>query len=120
MSCTQNVKGNRRIVVADCSSKQFFEIPDGLDLEDKTVVENWMVTWGKLYIHYVNGEKEEIDFEWEDNYGFKNPDFEIEDAVDDCHTQNMMKTIRKSLCQNMYIFIFIFIFIFFYIFFPPK
>jgi len=85
MSSTKNVKGNRWVVVADRSSEQFFKIPDGLDLEDKTVVENWIVQWGKLYIQYVNSEKETIEFVWEDNYGFKNPDFEIEDAVDDCH-----------------------------------
>ena len=39
MISTKNVQGNRQVVVADCNSKQFFKIPDGLDLEDKTVVE---------------------------------------------------------------------------------
>ena len=70
MSSTKNVKGNRQNVFADCSSKQFFKIPDDLDLEDKTVFENWIVQWGKLYIQYVNGEKETIEFVCQDNYGF--------------------------------------------------
>ena len=87
MSTTQNVKGNRQIVVAHCESKQYFKIPDGLDLEDKTVVLNWSVSWGKLYIDYVNGHKrrEIIEFVDEHNYGFKDPDFEIEDAKTDFH-----------------------------------
>jgi len=33
MSTTQNVKGNRQIVVALCDFKQYFKIPDGLDLK---------------------------------------------------------------------------------------
>ena len=61
--------------------------PDGLDLEDKTVVSCWSVSWGKLYIDYVNGHKTRdiIEFVEEHNYGFKDPDFEIEDAKTDFH-----------------------------------
>jgi len=87
MSTTQNVKGNRKIVVALCESKQYFKIPDGLDLEFETVVSSWQVSWGKLYIDYVNGHKrrEIIEFVEEHNYGFKDPDSEIEDAKTDLH-----------------------------------
>ena len=45
MSTTQNVKGNRKIVVALFDFKQYFTIPDGLDLEDQTVVSSWSVSW---------------------------------------------------------------------------
>ena len=87
MSTTQNVKGNHQVVVAYCSSKQYFKIPDGLDLEDKTVVSSWSVSWGKLYIDYVNGHKrrEIIEFVEEHNYGFKDPEYVIEDAETDEH-----------------------------------
>ena len=87
MSTTQNVKGNRQIVVAHCESKQYFKIPDGLDLEDKTVVSNWSVSWGKLYIDYVDGRKttDIIEFVEEHNYGFKDPEYVIEDAKTDEH-----------------------------------
>jgi len=71
MSTTQNVKGNRKIVVALCDFKQYFKIPDGLDLEDQTVVSSWSVSWGKLHIHYVNGEEKEIDWEYEPEIDFK-------------------------------------------------
>ena len=80
MSSTKNVKGNRQIVVAWSGAEQVFKIPDGLDLEDETVVKNWCVKWGILYISYVNGEEEKIEFDWEDDYGCKYPDVEIKDA----------------------------------------
>ena len=49
------------------------------------MVQDLRTKYGKLYIRYVNGEEETIEFVWEDNYGFKNPDFEIEDAKTDFH-----------------------------------
>jgi len=50
MSSTKNVKGNLQVVVATSSTEAIFKIPDGLDLEDKTVVKSWCVQWGTLYI----------------------------------------------------------------------
>ena len=88
MSTTQNVKGNRQIVVALCDFKQYFKIPDGLDLEDQTVVSSWSVSWGKLYIDYVDGRKTRdiIEYVKVDNYGIKDPaDLVIEDAKTDEH-----------------------------------
>jgi len=38
MSTTQNVKGNRKIVIVSYTTESVFKIPDGLDLEDETVV----------------------------------------------------------------------------------
>ena len=80
MSSTLNVKGNRQVIVAVHHTERFFKIPEGLDLEDKTVVKKWIVKWGVLYITYVNGREEEIDFEYEDDDGSKYPDAVIEDA----------------------------------------
>jgi len=74
------VKGNRQIVVAWSGAEQVFKIPDGLDLEDETVVKDWCVKWGTLYISYVNGEEEKIEFDWQDEHGCKYPDVEIKDA----------------------------------------
>ena len=82
MSTTLNVKGNRQVIVAVHHTERIFKIPEGLDVEDKTVVKNWIVKWGILYIGYVNGEEETIEFEWEDDHGCKYPDAEIEDADD--------------------------------------
>ena len=80
MSSTLNVKGNRQVIVAVHHTERFFKIPEGLDLEDKTVVKKWIVKWGVLFITYVNGREEEIDFEYEDDDGSKYPDAVIEDA----------------------------------------
>ena len=41
MSSTQNVKANRKIVTASYTTDAVFKHPDGLDLENKTVVESW-------------------------------------------------------------------------------
>ena len=81
MSTTLNVKGNRKIVIVSYTTESVFKIPDGLDLEDKTVVEFWFVKWGTLHIHYINGEEKEIEWEYEPEMDFKDPESsEIEDA----------------------------------------
>jgi len=80
MSSTKNVKGNRQVVVACSSAELVFKIPDGLDLEDETVVKDWCVKWGILYISYVNGEEEKIEFDWEDEHVCKYNSVEIMDA----------------------------------------
>jgi len=36
--------------------------------------------WGILYVGYVKGEEETIEFEWEDDHGCKYSDAEIDDA----------------------------------------
>ena len=85
MSSTKNIKGNRKVVhVVYYAPWHFFKIPDGLDLEDKTVVEYWDVNWGKLYIKYVGkSDIQEIEAEYEAEVDYKNPqDVEIEDADD--------------------------------------
>ena len=62
-SSTKNIKGDRKVVKVTLYAPEFiFKIPDGLDLEDKNVVEYWGYKWGTLYIKYV-GKKEEEEIE---------------------------------------------------------
>ena len=54
---TKNTKDNRKIVVATyfrCQS--IFKIPDNLDLQDTTIVEDWWVKFNELHIHYTTRE----------------------------------------------------------------
>ena len=84
---TANVKGNRKVVVTTYPTPEaVFKIPDGLDLEDKSVVTGWGTKYDTLYIYYVDGREEKI--EWEFDAGefaaenFKRGDMAIEDADD--------------------------------------
>ena len=57
VSSTKNVKGNRLIVFAEYyGPESVFKIPNGLDLEDKSIVDEWVVKYNTLYIKYVDGE----------------------------------------------------------------
>ena len=60
-SYTKNVKGNRQIVRGAYSAYQYFKIPDGLDLEDKTKVAEWGLDWDNLYIVLVDGTRIDTD-----------------------------------------------------------
>ena len=61
---TKNEKGNRKCVQTDYDQLvAYFKIPDGVDLEDKSVVESWGTKYGTLYIKYV-GKAEEEEIEW--------------------------------------------------------
>jgi hypothetical protein len=85
MSSTKNTKDNRQVVRATFHNPQsVFKIPDGLDLEDKTVVKCWYVKFNQLYIEYVNGEEITISPIWDgSDYDFKHPmDCEITSAED--------------------------------------
>ena len=83
-SSTKNVKGDRKVVRATYYPPEaVFKIPDGLDLEDKTVVANWGVKYGVLHIEYVDGRKEEIswaidpteyDYKWSESTTIENAD----------------------------------------------
>jgi len=85
---TKNIKGDRKVVRATYSQDAIFKIPDGLDLEDTTVVESWGVKYGRLYINYVDGREEEIGWTFDPTeYDYKYPeDCEIENA-DDCNLE---------------------------------
>ena len=79
----KNVKGNRLVVVAEYHAPMaIFKIPDGVDLQDKAKVnlfsfhltelnltqlqvKQWHTRYNTLYIEYVDGKVEEV--EWEDD-----------------------------------------------------
>jgi hypothetical protein len=79
-----NKKKKQRLIVSyhveDC-----FRIPEGLDLNDTTVVSSWGVKWSTLYITYQSGKEEEIQSEgWAGEFDFKRPcDERIEDDDDE-------------------------------------
>ena len=83
-SSTKNVKGDRKVVRATYYPPEaVFKIPDGLDLEDKSVVAHWGVKYGVLRIDYVDGREEEItwtidptefDYKWAENTTIENAD----------------------------------------------
>lgn len=69
MSSTINTKDNRKIVYVEYSAPaSSFKIPDGLDLEDRKVVDQWWVRWNTLYIEYVDKEKEVEQIQPVDDY----------------------------------------------------
>lgn len=73
-SDTINKKGHRMCVRATYNSYSIFKIPDGVDLEDKSVVEEWYVKWDILHIKYASGKVAEIEPTWgEDEDDHKNP-----------------------------------------------
>ena len=60
-SSTMNVKGNRKVVIAKYYAPQsVFGIPDGLDLEDDEVVEEWEVKYNTLLIKYIGKDEVEV------------------------------------------------------------
>ena len=96
MSITQNVKGNRKIVVASYTTEAVFKIPDGLDLEDKTVVEDWRTKYGKLIISYVNSEEVlEIDSEWDTEIDYKYSTDEVIADADEINVEYEQDEERK-------------------------
>ena len=83
---TKNVKGNRKVVMVTLYTPHLiYKIPDGLDLEDKTVVKSWGYKrdmWGNgvIYIDYVDGREENLDC-WREDTDERNiaENIEIED-----------------------------------------
>ena len=76
------MRSNRNIVGTEYNAPTaVFKYPDGVDLEDKSVVESWAVKYGKLYIKYVGKDtEEEIQWEYDPQTDFKYGNDEIIDA----------------------------------------
>ena len=53
---TKNTKDNRMILTATYSGEAFFKLPDNLDLKDKTIVEEYGVKYGTMWITYTTEE----------------------------------------------------------------
>ena len=77
-----HTKNYRKVVVAKFTPHHnVFQIPDGIDLYDKTVVENYFVLGDTLRIFYADGRKENIDADFKERIA----DIEkvsVEDAED--------------------------------------
>jgi hypothetical protein len=71
---TKNTKDNRLCVkVKYYEPYAVFKIPNGLDLEDKIVVNHWYVKYGTLHICYTNGKEKEIGWDYmsHDDFDYK-------------------------------------------------
>ena len=64
----------KKVLTAYYSFGDEYEIPEGLDLEDKTQVTEWHIKWRTLYIQKADGTKLRIEVEEEPNIDFKTPD----------------------------------------------
>ena len=68
----KNTKDNRLCVVVEYYPPvAVFKIPDGLDLEDESIVKNWFVKWGRLTIEFTDGREEEIEWEYDPDGDYK-------------------------------------------------
>jgi hypothetical protein len=54
VSSTKNTKENRKVLVATFHEDTVFKLPNNLDLEDKSVVKDYWVRWGELFISYTS------------------------------------------------------------------
>lgn len=78
MSSTMN---SPKVLVATYLTRSVFKIPKGVDLHDNTVVKEYNVRRGMLFIEYTDGRTDEIEEEFYDEE--KYPDeTNIEDAED--------------------------------------
>jgi hypothetical protein len=62
---TKNTKDNCLCVLVEYYEPYaVFKIPNGLDLEDKSIVNEWYVKYGTLHICYTNGKEKEIEWDY--------------------------------------------------------
>ena len=50
----KNTKGNRKVLVARYTEEAVYKLPNNLDLEDESVVKEYWVKWGELFISYTS------------------------------------------------------------------
>jgi len=104
-SDTINIKDNRKAIrVTYSRPESIFIIPDGLDLEDKSIVERWRFKYNTLYIHYVDGRQENIKPHFNE---FDHSDFikypeqtEIVDADDCWQIMTIICRRCKKVCDS--------------------
>jgi hypothetical protein len=83
-SSTINIRGQRKVVAIEYHKEFAFKIPDGIDMEDKNVVQHYFVKWDKLHIVYTDKDKQpdiiEVDWKtYDDELNIPN-DMRIADA----------------------------------------
>ncbi len=82
-SQTQNTKNNRKVVVAIFEPpKMIFKLPDGLDLEDNSIVKSYDFEYCQLVIYYVDGKVEKIDHDFEEDFNYICETLYVDDAED--------------------------------------
>jgi len=81
---TKNVKGDRKVVRTTYEVCAAHKIPDGLDLQDKSVVKSWHVRYGVLHINYVDGRQYALESVYDIDSDYKYGESEIIDADDEC------------------------------------
>jgi len=109
---------SQQVVVAEYYAPEVvFKVPKGIDLNDKSVVENWFVRRHTLYIKYVGKDKEEEHepvFETEEDFKFPNKeevmnreDCELEDFIDwsddedeEEEEEDEEEEEEEALCKN--------------------
>ena len=69
-----------KVVVQEKISYLTFKIPQGIDLEDTEVVKEWYIRGGCLYIVYVDGREEEIEFNYDTSDDPDDGKVEIDEA----------------------------------------
>ena len=84
-----------QVVIAEYKYMSYFKVPEGIDLNNKEVVEYHGIKWNILYIKFVNRDDEikieatntsEIDMKYTDNITvdlLENHDWLIEDNEED-------------------------------------
>jgi len=65
------------IVFASYREVYAFQLPDGMDLNDKSKVKFWRIRHNRLHIHLVDGTELEIGYTWQQDTYYGKPD-EIE------------------------------------------
>lgn len=74
----------RKVVRAKYTCEEQFKVPIGIDLEDKSQVENWGVKWNTLHIWLTNGKHIEVNgyYNQPREFDWKRPDEESIDEAD--------------------------------------
>lgn len=84
-----------QVVIAEYKYSSYFKVPEGIDINDKTVIEYYCIKWNILYIKFIDRDDEieieatntsENDMKHSDNITvdlIENHDWLIEDEEED-------------------------------------
>lgn len=101
MSTSSSMKtvARRKVVRAEFVVKSAFEIPNGVDLDDKSVVDSWDIKWNALRIFYVgNDEPVEIESSLPITDGLKYPTGDYK--IDDFDNKNTLETTEVECVKE--------------------
>jgi len=93
-----------KVVIVEYHYREAFKVPQGMDLEDKTQVQDWWVKWNKLKILLVDGTVLEIQPEWDcvdDSMKRPSDDPTIENAEDyGFEEEEVEKVVTGIVCKK--------------------